>query len=47
MPDPAGGGLPLEAQPDSSGNPADISGHFQFTTNANGQPTAMVASVNC
>lgn len=32
---------------DTSGNPADISGHFQFATNANGQPTAMVGTVNC
>lgn len=32
---------------DSSGNPANISGHFQFAMNAKGQPTAMVATVNC
>ncbi|HEX4864520.1 MAG TPA: hypothetical protein VFV02_10630 [Acidimicrobiales bacterium] len=32
---------------DIAGNPADISGHFQFAMNANGQPTAMVGTVSC
>jgi hypothetical protein len=32
---------------DASGNPVHLDGHFQFATNASGQPTAMVGSVTC
>lgn len=32
---------------DASGNPVQLKGHFQFATNANGQPTATVGSITC
>lgn len=32
---------------DAAGNPVSLNGHFQFGTNASGQPTAMVGSITC
>lgn len=32
---------------DSSGNAVSLSGHFQFATNAAGQPTAIVGDLSC
>lgn len=32
---------------DANGNPVNLQGHFQFATNANGDPTAMVGSISC
>lgn len=32
---------------DSSGNAVSLSGHFQFTVNANGTPTATLGSLTC
>lgn len=32
---------------DAAGDPVSLDGHFQFALNANGQPTAMVASITC
>jgi hypothetical protein len=32
---------------DSSGNPVNLDGHFQFAMNANGEPTATVGSITC
>ena len=32
---------------DASGNPVSLQGHFQFATNANGDPTAVFGSITC
>jgi hypothetical protein len=32
---------------DASGNPVSVSGHVQYGTNANSQPTATVVNVSC
>lgn len=32
---------------DAAGEPANLQGHFQFATNANGQPTAILGSLTC